>query len=303
MKNLLIYISIVTLLVSFSCETVVDIDVPIAPPSLVVNSRINTDSTNFNIDLTESDFILSEVPFRSVTGAEIVLTEDGEQKGIFRETADGIYQNDTQPLAGKTYGLTISKEGYETISAETVIPGEEVAIKSVTTGNVTRDGSDFTLIKVTVDDPGDVANFYEIGVFFYEKRYDNETGELLEGDSVAYFEYIELDGTDFEDDATSYGQTVLVSDLFFDGLTHDFDLLVYNLYNAGPGVPEEDRIQYYVTIRNTSEEYYNYIRTRKLQDYVEGDPFSEPVIVADNIVNGFGIFAGFSADSEKIVVE
>ncbi len=50
-------------------------------------------------------------------------------------------------------------------------------------------------------------------------------------------------------------------------------------------------------LRTLSSDQYHYLRTLQLQEFNEGDSFSEVVPVYNNIENGFGIFAGYSSDS------
>ena len=56
-------------------------------------------------------------------------------------------------------------------------------------------------------------------------------------------------------------------------------------------------------LRTLSEDQYRYQRTRILQEFSEGDPFSEVVPVYTNVENGFGIFAGYSSDSVMVDIE
>lgn len=303
-KSFIIVLSVVIILAS--CETVVDIDVPQESPSLVVNGHLNTDSSSISFHLSKTDFILSESDFESISGANVALKENGEEVGSFRETADGVYSSDVAPVMGNTYELTVAKEGFNTVTAIGNIPNETIEIIDVSVEEVDRDGFFENLVKVKIKDPGEVSNFYEVGIFSYEPVYDFETGELNEEDSVINFVYLELEGTEFEDSPEKFGNTVLVEDLFFNGLEYEFNLLVNSYYFSGDPFfddDDDDEKTLYVTVRNTSEDYYEYVRSVKIQNWNDGDPFAEPVIVEGNIQNGFGIFAGFTSNTEKIEIE
>ncbi|MEL6559743.1 MAG: DUF4249 domain-containing protein [Bacteroidota bacterium] len=303
-KAYIIVLSIVFFLAS--CETVVDIDVPQEPPSLVVNGYLNTDSSNISFHLSKTDFILSESSFESILGADVTLKENGVEVGSFRETGIGVYTSDVAPGKGNTYELTVAKEGFNTVSAIGSIPDQTIDIIDVSVEEVDRNGYLENLVKVKIKDPGGVANFYEVGIFRYEPVYDFETGELNEEDSVINFVYLELEGTEFEDSPEKFGNTVLVDDLFFNGLEYEFNLLVSSYYFTGDPFfddDDEDERVFYVTVRNTSEDYYEYVRSVKIQYWNDGDPFAEPVIVEGNINNGFGIFAGFNSSVLEIDLE
>ncbi len=58
--------------------------------------------------------------------------------------------------------------------------------------------------------------------------------------------------------------------------------------------------QLYVVFSSLSEAYFHYHRTLALQRRNEGDPLSDPIPIQDNVIGGFGIFAGYS-DSVKMI--
>jgi hypothetical protein len=56
---------------------------------------------------------------------------------------------------------------------------------------------------------------------------------------------------------------------------------------------EFDSIQYYtVTIE---ENYYEYLKSKKLQSSSQNDPFAEPSLLYSNVYNGLGIFTGIAS--------
>ena len=59
----------------------------------------------------------------------------------------------------------------------------------------------------------------------------------------------------------------------------------------------------YLTISRVSKEYYWYQSSYSNYLQTSGDPFAQPVQVYTNINNGLGVFAGYSASKDSIVVE
>ncbi|MEL7148286.1 MAG: DUF4249 family protein, partial [Bacteroidota bacterium] len=87
-----------------------------------------------------------------------------------------------------------------------------------------------------------------------------------------------------------FGNTILVDDALFDGQEQTIDILLDFFYDY---VGEDEDPQFYYTVRNTSEAYYDFVRAKKIHQYNSGDPFAEPIPVNGNVENGFGVFAGY----------
>lgn len=66
-------------LVFGACETVVDIDLPVEPTRLVVNSFISPDST-VGVRISKSKYVLDRAnSFTLVNDAQVTLFEDGQE--------------------------------------------------------------------------------------------------------------------------------------------------------------------------------------------------------------------------------
>ncbi len=63
-----------------------------------------------------------------------------------------------------------------------------------------------------------------------------------------------------------------------------------------------NRQTFYVLLRTTTEEYYQYNVTQDLQASVESNPFAQPVQVFNNIEGGLGIFAGYSQVEQEVAI-
>lgn len=52
-----------------------------------------------------------------------------------------------------------------------------------------------------------------------------------------------------------------------------------------------------------SEDLYQFLHTRRLQDRTEENPFAEPVEVHSNVNGGYGIVGGRATDTLRVEVE
>ena len=115
-----IYISILVLF-TFSCEDVIEIDLPTAEPKLVIDASINwfkgTSGNDQEIKLTLSaPYFDTVVPVAN--GAQITVEDSSNNTFEFlEEGSSGIYKNNTFiPVINEVYNLIIQYQG-ETFSA------------------------------------------------------------------------------------------------------------------------------------------------------------------------------------------
>ena len=86
------------------------------------------------------------------------------------------------------------------------------------------------------------------------------------------------------------GESVLLSDQFFDGETYKFKGRFAAYYGGGV----TDSIPYNFVIRSVTPEYYYWSKSYYLKSQTDDNPFAEPVSVYNNLENGLGIFGLFS---------
>lgn len=296
MRKLTAYITI--LLIFSSCEIVLDVEIPEEPTRLVLNSVINPDST-IVVDLSEDSFILEEDDFTQVRGANIELLENGNPVGLFEETGNGIYRSNIYPTPGVNYEIRASKNGFESISGEFLLPSSTPTISTVDIRITNRNGYPQLVWEFEINDDGNEENFYEITTYtqiewpIIDVIYDELTETFYEDtigiDTLIYVDYLELDYSEFDDDPSSWGNSVLVDDKSFNGQRQNFQVFI----DYWEGEPVQKRL----VLRNCDETYFNYVRSSKIQDWNDGDPFAQPVFVTSNIENGYGLFSGYISTS------
>ncbi|WP_452221062.1 DUF4249 domain-containing protein [Lacinutrix salivirga] len=218
MKKL--FIAIVCSFLIFSCEDVIEVDLPTATPKLVIEASINWfEGTNGNtqqIKLTESAPYFNEsVP--PANNAIVTVTDGNNNTFTFTEEGNtGIYINTSfLPEINQTYTLTINynEEIYtasETMQTVTPIDyieqnneggftGEDIEIKAFYTDPVDEDNyyfyefvTDIAAIPNLEVYDDEFTNGNQIFAFFSEE--DLETGDELiirnYGVSERFYEYM-----------------------------------------------------------------------------------------------------------------
>ena len=293
-------IGLIILLVStlFGCETIVDIEIPVEPPKLVVNSTLHPEGY-FKVNVTQSRHILASDNYLIVPGARVEVYEDGNLLTVLPDSANGNYISATyKPQPGKTYELRVSKAGFVAAYAAVTVPAATARVMSVALDTIELNDYGFAIpylrFNVAIDDDGQTENFYQITVFreAYSYEMDYTTTPPTKLDSTLYIEKLYIESRDPGlEDYQDYGKAILFSDKLFNGQLYEMKVLS-QIYHED--APDAYPPKYYVVVANTSESYYLYELSAKLQYWNEGDPFAQPVIVYNNITNGYGILGAYN---------
>lgn len=298
---------IISIIFISSCELVVDVDLPEFEPSLVLNGTISTDDTLITIFLSQDKDILANAnnyDFKDVSDAEVILYEGESMLQELVETDPGIYVSTLQPVKGKTYTIKASKSGFESIEASTTIPLEtpDILINSMSLRPTEYGGENIRLSYTINDKPG--KDYYEIKLYvlfnYEESYYDEDLDSLIVMKSEANWEEIwynkvGADLDEFEENSENY----TLSDELFNGRSKEFLIEFdnpywYSNYYDKPS-DASDTTKLKMVVKKLNEEYYRYLVSSQLQYDVDGSPFSEPVQVYSNVVNGYGIFSSFNS--------
>ncbi|MCF6352609.1 MAG: DUF4249 domain-containing protein [Cyclobacteriaceae bacterium] len=304
MKNKL-FIQVVVLAFFLGCETIVDIEVPRDPPSLVINSTLS-DEEFIKVHISQSQYILEPGDYKMITGAVVELFEDGSLIETLPDSLGGYYISATYtPRQGKIYTIKVAKNGFETATAEVLMPLDTATILSVKTDTIREniDGYTSFYLRFSVEIKDDKAydNFYDISVYRggYFERYDYSVDPPVLIDSLYSYQKLYLQSRDPGlEDFQSYGQNILFNDELFNGSTYKMNVLSSIWIDSD--YPDENQYTYFVTVKNTSDSYYLYELSSQLQYWVDGDPFAQPVTVYNNIENGFGIFSAYNTAVFKV---
>nr|WKN35848.1 DUF4249 domain-containing protein [Tunicatimonas sp. TK19036] len=325
-KSLLLLLALVSFFMA--CETVVEVELPEQVPKLVPYAIVEADCT-FIVRLSQSQSILSQQDVQFVPDAEILLYQDENEVDRLEPYGEdpelGIYQTSFRPSSGHTYTLKINKAGFSPVEAQTylepAVPIQTLRYDTVQytygyqdeSGNYSeKTGTRLDEVWLTFKDRPEEDNYYEISVLQYEDRFvseQQENGEYIITDTIATLLPQQITSEDpavkddsfFEDDDDWGDYSLFFTDELFAGkeYTIKFSMFLpsyYTRYN-------EQSPEYFIVLRNLNRDYYLYRKSYELQNETEDNPFAEPVPVFNNIEGGYGIFAGFSSDTETILLE
>lgn len=167
MNKLYTLLLVFTGLLFSACEDVVDLDIPTAPPRLVVDASINWIKTytgrHQEIRLsTTTGFYDNTIP--TVSGATVYITNNDNDVFEFSDKPgyEGLYEcNDFNPVIGDTYTLFIKLNGETYTATETLMPVPQLEEAILTEEGF---GPDDVSLKAYFQDPPE-TNYYlrEIG--------------------------------------------------------------------------------------------------------------------------------------------
>lgn len=295
--------------IAWSCETIIDVDLPEHEPLLVVNSYFGTDTT-FTFDVSLSKDILDDDMYndsRSISGVDIEIFEDGTSIGKATQTEEyESYKLYYYPKPESQYSIRASRSGQPVIQSQDVIPrnsSKPEVEKVLFTSN--EWGDQVTRFTYSFEDPAG-TNYYEVLLYLdqpmYEYYEDEDTSyHYINGTfkEQLYYNNVGADLNEFEDT----GDITLFSDELFDGKQHSQTIEFYYYPYNYDGQSDLEESQLHLEVRSVSEAYYKYRVSRTLQQDAEDNPFAEAAQVYNNIEGGFGIFAGYNSQTLTFTID
>ena len=275
-----------------ACTTVVDFDIPLDKPWVVVNSLFSPDSA-WQIQVSYSKNILDVAPgsnFLSIRNAVVTIHDPGN---LVIETLIGSwdksnlysYKGKTKPMPGQSYSVQVSIKDEPIRQAASKVP-THVPITSVEVDSSGVIDGDRIEMKIHFKDPATEKNYYTLKII-------EDAFYIVNKDTVWYTQEIFYEVIEQSLSNNGRGLEKLVNDNLFNGKDFTFHVNLYNRrYSRGSQIFQQ---HVRVVLLSVSEAYYKYFTTKSLQDYTNGDPFAQPVQVFTNVENGLGIFAGYSS--------
>jgi hypothetical protein len=304
--------------VVFSCNTIETVNLPENQPKLVVNCigqntrLINTDfdipfisDSLWTAYVSLSNGILQpQTLINQVSDATVNLYENGN----FLETMSpyvnprfqGVYKSKSNyPTPGNAYQIEVIRSPYTSISASYTQPSA-IVVDSIEFKIIGPDpfyqGTTDIQVRVRFSDPAD-EDYYELSL---TAKSDVDTSNGYSISNGATFGMSFIDPAYLKTNGIQLPSgSVVFSDSFFNGKEATLDFLVMRIEDST--LPP---LKYYtIQLNHISKEYYLYLKTYLLQKQTEGDPFAQPVMVENNIQNGFGIFCGLTSTTKTVVFE
>lgn len=288
------------------CTKFLDFEGDDAPPRLVVNGVMYPDSA-FQVELSNSLGFVDIGQIRPLTNGRVAVHEPG---GALIDSlvhqGDGIYRSDAMAQQGVRYEVRAIAGAFAEVHATDIVP---VAVPIVSWDTLQTSASDgFSDIEnlnftFTINDPGAESNYYVIEAFQKQRYFLSEIYDPVNGfigyDTIfyddPYLSRLYINSSDqvimsendlFVGEVAVYGNELFFGDALFNGSTREFSVNVEYFNPSGTVV---------MRLSSCSPDFFRYRRTLQRYDWVEGDPFAEPVQVFTNMEGGgLGIWGGAS---------
>jgi hypothetical protein len=292
------------IIITTSCATTATFEIDEPTPKLVVNAILTADSI-WNIQVSQSKFILDTIRFESIENATVEVYHQGQflmnlTDFVPSGFANGIgyYTNlntTIRPIAGESYTIKVAAPNFGNTIANDVIPiGSAVSNINYNLEIGEKRNFDYPIegqISFTINDAVSTNDFYVVRLF-YESDYIQTNRvigtviQLLDSISTKKLNY----NIDFPTATRSiiFDRNSVFSDEFFNGTARIFNLQINDDLELKSHEPDI----LYLQIINLSKIYYDYALDFNEQLRASQDPFAEPFPVFSNVENGFGIVVG-----------
>lgn len=305
MKKLLIYsISCLTVFGFISCQktfnTVVELDIPYTP-LITINASNGMSLDSFLVYVKGSKGITDTGECPVLSQATVQLFEDGSLLNQLNYVPDHlVYANGwVNFLEGKRYTLKVQAPGYAAVETTDTMPKRPANISYVFKRNarylkVAQDPSMwYDELKLQFNDDASMKNYYSLRVN-YERNDLAEVAQDVFSFGPTLFS-LDPDLDQENADPTDSRNGVFYSKLYFNdnnfnGKTKE--LVVYIPNGNTNSIPDSmaSQMVFYFAFEHLSKNAYEYEKTNKLYWENEGNPFSEPVQIKQNVINGVGNF-------------
>jgi len=263
-----------------SCEKTINMEIPNKGRKLVLNSIIS-DTGFVSVSLHKSRFILDNSDFPKVNNATIVLWENNIIVDTLIETGNGVYTSKIIPKTDHKYYIEAKKEDLK-VSSETIMP-KSINAYIKDTLSINKDHGNFLRVRLTIEDPGNIENYYAVYVDFTP----NDSTII---NDYNFYIHFSVDENVFDNYYSSYA---LLSDKKFNGMNYTasiyFDEWMMSYLDG----------QLNIYILNLNKDLYWYLLSSNNQLFLSS-PFSEPVFVPNNIKDGYGIFSSMTLTYDSL---
>jgi len=293
-----------------ACEEPVDLGIAEEEPRLVVQCNFNPDSL-FKVVVLKSRSALSNDPVEYIENAIVEISENGVFKERLPLSTDPSFPNplyisqSLKPTPGAEYMIEVAAAGLETIRSENKVP-PQVELRSFEVSNLMfRPASlpNFAIYSLTVsaeiDDPPELGNYYHLDFFYERVNYTLSGTDTIRIPAGFDFSLL-LENTQNElPFLLHYDFGILISDEDAGGRP-----LKFTLDATSRPVSNRNELfdRIYVELRSVSRDYFLYHSSLTRQNQQTDSILAEPVLLYNNIENGYGIFAGYHALEDSMEV-
>ncbi len=289
MKNIKYIIAVIIFIGLSSCEnlftTVRELDIPKHESKLSINTVLTGDS--MAIFISHSKEIDDDEDYSPID-AKVLLKEDGNEILSFDYNSENNLnlvidkKLNTTIKEGKEYNLTVDSKKFGTATASEIAPKNPI-IENLTFNKEAFEGESGKYYKFScvINDEKDVENYYFIS--FKLLNLDGRYLDVETKDPQLKKVYIRSDLSNNYHSESFF----LVSDKSFDGNKRK---VLFEIDKPYYGNNNQYKYKVVMQVNSVTKSYYNYVISRDQTRSSNDNPFAEPVVIIDNIENGYGIF-------------
>lgn len=281
-KNKIIQgILLIAIVINYGCETDANVIVPAGERKLVVGGFLSPSENEHQISLSQTDPLFSTDTSISLANVKLTISSDSSSYSPSYDFNSGTFQfnnNQFKIENDKNYHLKIVTEDGKMVESDMRTLSNQMPLVTDLKLNIDTVYTDFMYpelqysLKISWNDLIGEQNYYRLIANRLLKDFDsNDT--IVE--PLNYFNEYEL-----KDDKGKDGQV----------LTANFKYIESGAMNSPIG--------FEIILMKVDVNYYNYYKT--LNNYADGDPFAEPVILFSNIQNGLGVFCNFQTEKRRV---
>lgn len=272
LKHINIIIILISSIVLFSCEKVIDIDLNEADRRLVIEGNVTSESEPYSVILSTSGGYFDNTAIQPVENGSVQISDEDGNITILEQTSPGIYSTDEFiGVENRNYSVQVEVNG-EIYSGSDYLP-PKIAIDSLFAeiddfGGPGQEEEEKQMNKVscTFTDPVDTLNYYRFMTFV--------NGERIDGDFSVYR---------------------VTDDEFFDGNTITLGIR---------GVPADPGDTVRLELQSIGANTYTYFNQLNDAIYGGGGPGSTPYNPETNLDNGaLGYFGAYSIVSDSLIIQ
>ena len=270
MRTIQYITALILTLFLFSCETVLDVELPEPETRLVAHCFVMNTDDQLSTYVSTNVALLSNQEPAGIDNATVQIFENGGLKYEFLSDQSVDLAEPFQ--TGRTYEIRVSHPDLGSLSARQVMPGPVAITRAELDpdGGINEFGDEVAELVVTLLDPAGEENYYERGLVRVQGGSGGEAYRLYPTDDQLFGK-------------ATWNDFITFDDRTFDGREQT---LTFRFYADYGGMNEN----YYLVWRSVSRERYLYLNSLTDQLWNEDNPFSEPVPVFSNMEGGLGIF-------------
>ncbi len=269
LKDILhISISLVGILAISGCQKVINVDLNVAAPRIVIEGSVNDRRGPYTVAISKSGSYFNQPVLAPVSGAVVIITDDAGTIDSLHEQVTGVYlTSKIRGIPGRSYTLKVISEGQE-------YEGSSILSSHVNIDSLTLIKNDSQRIFIGGNNPNETH--FEIHCFFIDPPEKN-------------FYRVKV----FKNDSINTENYRLYDDQYTNG--EETELRVVGRVVAGSS--------YRIELESLDDKTYGYYRT--LSDLLFTNPFfgSTPANPNNNLSNGaLGYFGTYAVSSRTMII-